>query len=40
MKALVTDGTDVTRVVHLGRTVPVALRSAIRTRDRVCVIEG
>ncbi len=40
VKALVTDGTDVTRVVHLGRSIPVALRTAIETRDRVCVVEG
>ena len=40
VKALVAHGADVTRVVHLGRSIPAALRTAIETRDRVCVIEG
>ncbi|MGZ4677625.1 MAG: DUF222 domain-containing protein [Acidimicrobiia bacterium] len=40
LRAVVTDGTDVTRVSHLGRTIPAHLRTAIETRDRVCVIEG
>ncbi|MGZ6996868.1 MAG: HNH endonuclease signature motif containing protein [Acidimicrobiia bacterium] len=38
--ALVVDGTDVTRVVHLGRSVPAAVRTAIVVRDPVCVIAG
>ncbi len=40
VKALVTDGVDVTRVVHLGRSVPAALRTAIEVRDPACSIEG
>ncbi|MBM3676153.1 MAG: HNH endonuclease [Actinobacteria bacterium] len=40
LKALVTDGTDVIRVVHLGRTIPAVLRTAIEARDRECVIAG
>ena len=40
VKALVTDGVDVTRVVHLGRSIPAPVRTAVETRDRVCVIEG
>jgi hypothetical protein len=40
MKAVVTDGVDITRVAHLGRSVPAHLRTAVETRDRVCVIEG
>jgi len=40
VRALVIDGTDVTRVVHLGRSIPAAVRTAVETRDRVCVIEG
>ena len=40
VKALVTDGIDVQRGVHLGRTIPAALRTAIDARDRECVIAG
>ena len=40
MKAVVIDGVDVTRVSHLGRTIPAHLRTAIETRDRACVIAG
>lgn len=40
VKALVTDGIDVLRVAHLGRTIPAALRTAIDARDRECVIGG
>ena len=40
MKAVVIDGVDVTRVSHLGRTIPTHLRTAIETRDRCCVIDG
>ena len=40
VKALLTDGTDVTRVVHLGRSILAAVRTAVETRDRTCVIEG
>lgn len=40
MKAVVIDGVDVTRVAHLGRSIPAHLRTAVETRDRVCVIAG
>lgn len=40
VKAVVTDGVDVTRVAHLGRSIPAHLRTAVETRDRVCVIAG
>jgi hypothetical protein len=40
MKAVVTDGVDITRVAHLGRSVPAHHRTAVETRDRVCVIAG
>jgi hypothetical protein len=40
VKALVGNGTDITRVVSLGRSIPAALATAIRARHRACVIEG
>jgi hypothetical protein len=40
MKAVVTDGVDITRVAHLGRSTPAHLRTGVETRDRVCVIAG
>jgi len=40
IKALVVDGTDVTRVVSLGRSIPAALDTAITTEFRTCVIVG
>jgi hypothetical protein len=40
VKALVVKGTDVTRIVSLGRSIPAALATAIRTEQRTCVIEG
>lgn len=40
VKALVTDGIDITRVVSLGRSVPAALATGLGVRDPVCVIEG
>ena len=40
MKAVVTDGVDITRVAHLGRSIPAHLRTAVETRDPVCVIAG
>lgn len=39
-KSLVTNGVDVTRVSHHGRTIPAHLRTAIEVRDRVCNIGG
>ncbi len=40
VKALVVKGTDITRVVALGRSIPAALATAIRTEQRTCAIEG
>jgi hypothetical protein len=40
VKALVVDGTDVTRVAHLGRTIPATLRTAVETTHRTCMIAG
>ena len=40
LKALVMKGTDVTHVVSLGRTIPAALATAIRTEQPACSIEG
>ena len=40
VKALVVDGTDVTRVVSFGRSIPAALRTAVMARDRTCSIAG
>jgi hypothetical protein len=40
VKALVVKGTDVTRVVSLGRTAPAALVTAKRALRRTCAIEG
>jgi hypothetical protein len=40
IKALVVQGTDVTRVVSLGRAIPAALATAIRTEQATCCIEG
>jgi hypothetical protein len=38
--AIVTDGTDVTTVAHLGRTIPAKLRTALVERDPECVVPG
>jgi hypothetical protein len=40
LRAVVTDGVDVSVVAHLGRTIPAHLRTAVRSRDRECVISG
>ncbi|MDQ3661024.1 MAG: HNH endonuclease, partial [Actinomycetota bacterium] len=40
LSALVTDGTDIKAVAHLGRTIPARLRTAIEMRDRACVVPG
>jgi hypothetical protein len=40
LKALVTKGVDVTNVVHLGRTIPAHVRTALETRDPKCVKPG
>ena len=36
--AIVTDGTDVTAVAHLGRTIPARLRTALVERDPQCAV--
>jgi 5-methylcytosine-specific restriction endonuclease McrA len=40
LNVLVTDGVDVTKVVHTGRTIPAALRTALTERDPLCVVPG
>lgn len=40
VKALACDEADVTRVAHLGRTIPSRLRTALEERDRTCVVPG
>ncbi len=40
MKALITDGTDVRSISHLGRTIPARLRSALEELQPECVIAG
>ena len=38
LKAVVRDGVDITRVAHLGRTIPAHLRTGVEVRDPRCVI--
>jgi hypothetical protein len=40
LAAIVTDGVDVYRIAHLGRTVTAHQRSALEVRDRECVVPG
>ncbi len=40
LKALITDGTDGLSVSHLGRTIPVRLRTALEELQPECVIAG
>ncbi len=40
LKALITDGTDVRAISHLGRTIPARMRSAIEELQPECVIAG
>ncbi len=40
LSVLVTDGTDVTAVAHVGRTIPASVRRALIERDPVCVVPG
>jgi hypothetical protein len=40
LKALITDGTDVLSVSHLGRTIRARVRTAIEERQPECVIAG
>jgi len=37
---VITNGTDVTTVCHLGRSIPAALDVALTERDRYCVVPG
>ena len=38
LKVLLTDGTDVKAVAHVGRTIPARLRTALEARDPTCVV--
>jgi hypothetical protein len=40
LAAVVTDGVNIRSVVHLGRTVTAAQRTALLTRDPECVVPG
>lgn len=40
VKLLETDGVDVKRVAHAGRTIPAPLRTALEARDPTCVVPG
>jgi len=40
VKLLETDGVDVKRVAHAGRTVPASIRTALEARDPTCVVPG
>jgi hypothetical protein len=40
LAAVLTDGADVKRVAHLGRTIPARLRTALEARDPECAVPG
>lgn len=40
IKVIGRDGADVTRVSHLGRTIPSRVRTALEARDPTCVVPG
>jgi hypothetical protein len=40
LKALITDGTDVRSISHLGRTIPAKLRTAVEEAYPTCAVEG
>lgn len=40
IKVLITDGTDVQSVVHVGRAVPAHVETALEERDLCCVVPG
>jgi len=40
LSALVTKGSDITTVAHLGRSIPAHLRTAVDARDQVCCNPG
>ena len=39
-KLVVTNGTDVASICHLGRSIPTALKLALWERDRTCAVPG
>ena len=40
LKALITDGTDVNAISHLGRTIPARMRTALEELQPECVVAG
>lgn len=40
LKALITDGTDITTISHLGRRIPARLRTALEELYPQCAVEG
>jgi len=40
VKTVLTKGSDVRAVAHLGRTIPARLRTALEARDQTCVVPG
>jgi len=40
LQVVLTDGADVTGVIHAGRTIPARLRTALEARDPTCVVPG
>src|SRR2546426_6718308 len=40
LKVLLTNGTDIKTVAHVGRTIPARLRTALEARDPTCVVQG
>jgi hypothetical protein len=40
VKVLATEGTDIVKVSHMGRTIPARLRTAIEQRDPTCSVPG
>ena len=40
VKAVLADEADVKAVAHLGRTIPARVRTALETRDLMCVVPG
>jgi hypothetical protein len=40
VKTVETDGIDVQRITHAGRTIPAPLRTALEARDPTCVVPG
>jgi HNH endonuclease len=40
VKAVLSDGADVTAVAHVGRHIPARIRTALEARDPTCVVPG